>query len=137
MDFHNAFLHGDLEEEVYMKFPPGFSHSDPTKICWLRKFLYGLQQAPRCWFAKLSQALIKFGFEQSYEDYSLFSFIKGDVEICVLIYVDDLVIASNNLDRLEKFKAYLCICFHMKDLGRLKYFLGIEVARSDEGIFLS
>ena len=111
MDVHNAFLHGDLEEEVYMKFPPGFSHSDPTKICWLRKSLYGLQQAPRCWFAKLSQALIKFGFEHSYEDYSLFSFIKGDVEICVLIYVDDLVIASNNLDRLEKFKAYLVYAF--------------------------
>ena len=80
---------------------------------------------------------MKFGFQQSYEDYSLFTFIKGDDEIRVLIYVDDLVIASNNLVRLEKFKAYLGTCFHMKDLGRLKYFLGIEVARSDEGIFLS
>lgn len=135
MDVHNVFLHGDLEEEVYMTFPPGFSHSDPTKVCRLRKSLYGLRQAPRCWFAKLSQALTKFGFEQSYEDASLFIYIKGEVEIRVLVYVDDLVIASNCLEWLEKFKTYLGTCFHMKDLGRLKYFLGIEVARSDEGIF--
>ena len=65
----------------------------------------------------------------------MFIYIKGEVEIRVLVYVDDLVIASNCLERLEKFKTYLGTCFHMKDLGRLKYFLGIEVARSDEGIF--
>ena len=137
MDVQNAFLHGDLEEEVYMKLPPGFAHSDPNKVCRLRKSLYGLRQAPHCWFAKLSQALIKFGFIQSYSDYSLFSYTKDDCVIKVLVYVDDLVIASNDLPRLIKFKAYLNQCFRMKDLGKLKYFLGIEVARSEEGIFLS
>ena len=137
MDVHNAFLLRDLEEEVYMKLPPWFTNSDPNKVCRLRKSLYGLRQAPRCWFAKLSQALIKFGFTQSYSDYSLFSYTKDDCEIKVLVYVDDLVIASNDLPRLIKFKAYLSQCFRMKDLGKLKYFLGIEVARSEEGIFLS
>ena len=137
MDVHNVFLHGDLEEEVYMRFPPGFSHSDPKKVCRLRKSLYGLRQAPRCWFAKLSQALFKFGFEQSYSDYSLFTYSRNGTEIRVLVYVDDLVIACNNSDKLTKFKAYLGKCFHMKDLGKLKYFLGIEVARSAEGIYIS
>lgn len=65
MDVRNDFLHGDLEEKVYMKFPPGFKHSDPTKVCWLRKSLYGLRQAPRCWFQKLHTSLTDFGFSQS------------------------------------------------------------------------
>lgn len=137
MDVHNAFLHGDLEEEVYMRLPPGFTHSDPRKVCRLRKAIYGLKQASRCWFAKLSNALLEFGFVQAYEDYSLFIYTKDSKEVRVLVYVDDLVLASNDLSLLTKFKTYLGDCFRMKDLGKLKYFLGIEVARSDEGIFLS
>lgn len=72
MDVHNAFLHGDLEEEVYMKLPQGFSCSDKTKVCRLKKSLYGLRQAPRCWYSKLSTALRRYGFSQKYSDYSLF-----------------------------------------------------------------
>lgn len=73
MDVHNAFLHGDLDEEVYMKMPLGFVTSQPNKVCRLRKSLYGLRQAPRCWFAKLAAALKKYGFLQSQSDYSLFT----------------------------------------------------------------
>ncbi|RVW71061.1 Retrovirus-related Pol polyprotein from transposon RE2 [Vitis vinifera] len=112
MDVHNAFLHGDLEEEVYMKLPPGFERSDPNLVCRLRKSLYRLKQAPRCWFAKLVMA------------------IKG------YVYVDDLIISGNDSAALKTFKAYLSDCFKMKDLGVLKYFLGIEVARSSAGLFL-
>lgn len=137
MDVHNVFLHSDLEEEVYMKLPQGFRHSDPTKVCRLHKSLYGLKQAPRCWFAKLSTSLKEYGFTQSYKDYSLFIYRKDAIEMRVLVYVDDLLICGNNDDALSAFKGYLGTCFHMKDLGKLKYFLGLEVSRNDEGIFLS
>ena len=137
MDVHNAFLHGDLDEEVYMKLPLGFRHSQPNKVCRLHKSLYGLKQAPRCWFEKLTTALKEFGFIQSYSDYSLFIYTRGQIEMRVLVYVDDLLICGNDTSSLSSFKEYLGTCFHVKDLGKLKYFLGLEVARNDEGIFLS
>ena len=137
MDVHNAFLHGDLKEEVYMKLPQGFQTDDPSKVCRLKKSLYGLKQAPRCWFAKLTSALKTFGVKQSYADYSLFTYIKDGKSLRVLVYVDDLVIAGNDLVMLEKFKVYLSKCFKMKDLGEMKYFLGIEIARGPQGMFLS
>ncbi|KAL9447401.1 hypothetical protein AB3S75_014963 [Citrus x aurantiifolia] len=137
MDVHNAFLHGDLAEEVYMQLPPGFSTTSSGKVCRLRKSLYGLRQAPRNWFAKLAGALKSFGFDQSYADYSLFTFVRHDISIHVLVYVDDLIIAGNNTTAISAFKAYLSRCFHMKDLGALKYFLGIEISRGPTGMFLS
>lgn len=136
MDVHNAFLHGDLQEEVYMKLPPGFKCSNPNLVCRLRKSLYGLKQAPRCWFAKLVTALKKYGFRQSYSDYSLFTYMHGMVQVNVLVYVDDLIISGNNHEAIKHFKTYLSNCFKMKDLGPLKYFLGLEVARNPTGVFL-
>lgn len=137
MDVHNAFLHGDLKEEVYMQMPPGFQSTAPGKVCRLRKSLYGLKQAPRFWFAKLTTALKKFGFVQSYSDYLLFSYVKGNKSVRVLIYVDDLILTGNDPTMMSKFKVYLSKCFKIKDLGRAKYFLGIEIARGAEGMFLS
>lgn len=137
MDVHNAFLHGELQEEVYMKMPPGFTTQQPGMVCKLKKSLYGLKQAPRCWFAKISAALKDYGFHQSFSDYSLFTLHKGSVQLVVLVYVDDLIIYGNDRMAIQKFKLYLCDCFHMKDLGPLKYFLGVEVGRSPTGIFVS
>ncbi|CAE6232436.1 unnamed protein product [Arabidopsis arenosa] len=136
MDVHNAFLHGDLEEEVYMKLPQGFSSPTETRVCRLCKSLYGLKQAPRCWFAKLTAALLKYGFSQKKSDYSLFVYSKNGVSLRILVYVDDLIISGNYAEEIKKFKEYLSMCFHMKDLGFLKYFLGIEVARSPTGFYL-
>ncbi|XP_019056182.1 PREDICTED: uncharacterized protein LOC109115948 [Nelumbo nucifera] len=120
-----------------MQLPPGFKSKDRTKVCKLKKSLYGLRQAPRCWFSKLTTALIQFGFAQTYPDYSLFTYCKHNVRLHVLIYVDDLIIGGNDTTAIVKFKEYLHQCFRMKDLGPLKYFLWIEVARGLEGIFLS
>ncbi|KAJ3690345.1 hypothetical protein LUZ61_019509 [Rhynchospora tenuis] len=137
MDVHNAFLHGDLHEEVYMRMPQGFASSQPGKVCRLKKSLYGLRQAPHMWFSKLAAALKKYGFAQSRADYSLFVYRKSEVFLTVLVYVDDLVVAGNNNEAINQFKKYLCATFHMKDLGQLKYFLGIEIAKGPRGLFLS
>lgn len=139
MDVHNAFLHGDLEEEIYMQLPPGFQSSKPNQVCRLRKSFYGLKQAARCWFSKLSKALLEFGFVQSRKDYSLFSYVNNTKNIClhILVYVDDFIIAGNDIVIIQRFKTYLNTCFKMKDLGKLKYFLGLEVVRGPEGIFVS
>ncbi|KAJ4790834.1 Retroelement pol polyprotein-like [Rhynchospora pubera] len=136
MDVHNAFLHGDLNEEVYMKLPPGFASTHPGQVCRLRKSLYGLRQAPRMWFSKLVSALETYGFIQSKADYSLFAYRNGNIFITVLVYVDDLVIAGNNGEAILNFKSYLSRAFSMKDLGMLKYFLGIEFARNATGLVL-
>ena len=129
-------LHGNLSEEVYMKMPPGFHSGQPGKVCRLQKSLYGLKQAPKCWFAKLATSLRNYGFRQSYYNYSLFTYQKSLVQLNILIYMDDLIISGNDSATLTNFKQYLCSCFNMKDLGVLKYFLGIEVARNPEGIYL-
>ncbi|KAJ3704813.1 hypothetical protein LUZ61_008518 [Rhynchospora tenuis] len=136
MDVHNAFLHGDLHEEVYMKLPPGFTHSQTGKVCRLRKSIYGLRQAPSMWFSKLTSALESYGFVQSKADYSLFTWHKGNAFLAILVYVDDLVIAGNSECAICEFKQYMSSMFHMKDLGKLKYFLGIEIARGPLGLFL-
>lgn len=136
MDVHNAFLHGDLNEEVYMRMPPGFHSQQQGMVCCLRKSLYGLRQAPRRWFAKLAAVLKNYGFSQSYSDYSLFTFHQHEAHIHVLVYVDDIIVAGNDHAAIQTFKIYLSDCFHMKDLGVLKYFPGIKVARGPDGIFL-
>ena len=136
MNVNNAFLHDDLEEEVYMRLPLDFSSSSPAKVCKLRKSLYGLRQAPRQWFAKLSYTLTTYGFVRSYADYSLFTYCMSEVFLALLVYVDDIILADNDSHACTEFKAYLNDCFRIKYLGFLKYFLRIEVARSPRGLFL-
>ncbi|KAK3021301.1 hypothetical protein RJ639_046872 [Escallonia herrerae] len=93
--------------------------------------------SPRNWFSKLSNALRSYGFLQSHADHTLFTYRKGDVFLSVLVYVDDLILAGNNSTACSSFKKYLNDCFKLKDLGPLKYFLGIEAARGPRGLFLS
>lgn len=104
MDVNNEFLHGDLNEMVYMKLPRA---TDSTQVCKLNKSMYGLRQAPCCWFKKLTTVLKQYGFSQSYSDYSLFTFVKGSVRLSILVYVDDLVVAGNDSVAVEALKAYL------------------------------
>ena len=118
MDVHNVFLHGELDEEVYMQMPLGFASPILGKVCRLQKSLYGLRQAPRCWFAKLAAALTSYRFKQSYYDYSFFTYEAQHIQLNVLVYVDDLIIFGNDGTVVQQFKDYLSRCFHMKDLGK-------------------
>jgi histone deacetylase 1/2 len=100
LDVQNAFLHGILEEEVYMRQPPGYGDSTkPDFVCKLDKALSGLKQAPRAWYARLSSKLLSLGFHASKAYTSLFYFNKSGVTVFVLIY-DDIIVTSNN--KLQK-----------------------------------
>ncbi|GKC11224.1 ribonuclease H-like domain-containing protein, partial [Tanacetum coccineum] len=134
LDVNNAFLYGDIIEDVYMTLPDGYTSESKSKVCKLNKSLYGLKQASRQCNAKLTAALIEHGFEQSKFDYSLYVKHKGDVFIALLVYVDDIVITGNNEVEINNFKKFLSSKFLIKDLGELKYFLGIEVLKIDKGL---
>jgi Reverse transcriptase (RNA-dependent DNA polymerase)/Integrase core domain/gag-polypeptide of LTR copia-type/GAG-pre-integrase domain len=138
MDVKNAFLQGELEEEVYMDLPQGLTMFDKKDVvCRLKKAIYGLKQSPRAWYGKLSTFLIKIGFKRSESDASMFTQKTSNGIVVILIYVDDLVITGDNLNGIESLKLQLKREFDIKDLGNLKYFLGIEIARSGKGLFLS
>ncbi|KAK9062368.1 hypothetical protein SSX86_019554 [Deinandra increscens subsp. villosa] len=137
LDINNAFLYGELNEDVYMCPPEGYYSKNETKVCKLVKSLYGLKQAPRMWNEKLVSVLNELGFEQSKCDYSLFIKSSKESFLALLVYVDDIILTGNNLNELNKIKSLLQSKFMIKDLGELKYFLGIEVIKSDAGICLS
>ena len=138
MDVKNAFLHGELEEEVFMRLPPGHPQShEPDLVCRLHKSIYGLKQSPRAWYAKLSSVLTTVGFKRSNADSSLFVRTGTAGKLVVLVYVDDLIITGDNMDEITKLKHSLQQRFAIKDLGILRYFLGIEMATSPKGFFLS
>lgn len=137
-DVKNAFLHGDLEEEIYMELPPGYDyHGSSSVVCKLDKALYGLKQSPRAWFGRFSGAMKKYGYNQSDSDHTLFIRRNGEKLTLLIIYVDDMIITGNDEEEITELQEKLSKEFEMKNLGKLKYFLGIEVARSNEGIFLS
>ncbi|XP_031098345.1 potassium channel AKT1-like [Ipomoea triloba] len=121
MDVNNAFLHGDLEEEVYMEPPPGCEEGKTGQVCRLIKSLYGLKQASRQWNIKLCVALLSMGFKQSVPDNSLFTKGEGSSFVALLVYVDDIVVASADLNLVQQIKTQLNDQFQIKDLGPLKY----------------
>ncbi|EOY03128.1 Cysteine-rich RLK (RECEPTOR-like protein kinase) 8 [Theobroma cacao] len=135
LDINNAFLYGDLHEDVYMNLPQGYMvkeeyPSNVKLVCKLHKSLYGIKQASRQWNTKVTECLMNYGFVQSKADYSLFTKISNDG------FIDDIVIASSSLDFAVDVKTYLEKSFKLKDLGTPKYFLGLEIARLDKGMLL-
>jgi histone deacetylase 1/2 len=137
LDVQNAFLHGVLEE-VYMRQPPGYEDTRcPSYVCKPEKALYSLKQAPRAWYARLCGKLVQLGFTPSKGDTSLFYYRKGSVTIFVLVYVDDIIVASSSPVATKALLKDLEADFALKDLGDLHYFLGIEVKRKPDGLVLS
>jgi hypothetical protein len=135
LDIKNAFLHVELDEEVYMCQPPGYEDPRfPNHVCKLDKAIYSLKQAPHAWYSKLSNKLIQLGFITSKGDTSLFIYRKEGVVIFLLIYVDDIVVASSSDQVIKALLRDLRHDFALKDLRTLHYFLGIEVEKNKEGI---
>ncbi|XP_071676883.1 uncharacterized protein [Lolium perenne] len=138
LDVQNAFLHGVLDEEVYMRQPPGFADPDrPAHLCRLVKALYGLKQAPRAWHARLGTALRALGFIPSTADTSLFLFQRPQVTMYILVYVDDSILVSSSVTAANRLVSSLRTAFAVKDLGKLHYFLGLEVTHDDTGLSMT
>ncbi|KAG8480506.1 hypothetical protein CXB51_024662 [Gossypium anomalum] len=136
VDVNNAFLNGDLSNEVFMQQPPGYVQVGPNGeklVCRLTKALYGLRQAPCAWFDKLKQYLVSTGFVLSKSDASLFVKVSSDFSLYILVYVDDIVITGSLAVEIDYFVQQLHNKFTLKDMGNLHYFLGIEVSRSSSG----
>lgn len=137
LDVKNAFLHGVLNETMYMEQPPGFIHPQKSQcVCLLKRSLYGLRQAPRAWFDKFSNFLLENGFFCSTADPSLFVLHSGSDIVLLLLYVDDIILIGSSAQLLATLIKKLSLQFHMKDLGYLHYFLGIEAKRTSQDLFL-
>jgi hypothetical protein len=131
MDVKNAFLYGDLQEEIYMEQPLGYANqTHPNLVCRLKKTLYDLKQAPRVWSEKISQYLVTSGFQISNVNFSLYVKNTNHGIVVIVIYVDDLIIIGNSEVDIFDWKKLLKQKFEMKDLGELRYFFDIEVIQS-------
>ncbi|XP_019091080.1 PREDICTED: uncharacterized protein LOC109128695 [Camelina sativa] len=142
LDISNAFLNGDLDEEIYMKLPPGYAELQgeifsPNVVCRLHKSIYGLKQASRQWFLKFKTTLVGFGFETCHGDHTLFVKEANGHFLVVLVYVDDILIATTDATMAYHLRDQLSSVFQLRDLGPPKYFLGIEIARNDERFCLT
>ncbi|XP_019256443.1 PREDICTED: uncharacterized protein LOC109234851 [Nicotiana attenuata] len=137
LDVNNAFLHGDLHEEVYMEVPQGLQVDTPGFICKLKKSLYGLKQASRQWYDKLTESLCSKGYVHFVSDYSFFYKKNGSSTPFVAVYVDDVILTGTDLEEINALKKFLHNKFKIKYPGKLHYFLGLEVFYKDDGVLIS
>ncbi|CAJ2637310.1 unnamed protein product [Trifolium pratense] len=139
MDVKTAFLHGELEETIYMQQPEGFV-KDNSKVCLLKKSLYGLKQSPRQWYRRFDDFLLKTGFVRSNYDSCVYMMKRNEkVILYLLLYVDDILMASSDKQEIQQLKEKLNGEFEMKDLGNAKRILGMDILRdrSKGELFLS
>ena len=141
MDVKTAFLHGDLEEEIYMEQPDGFRVKEKEDyVCRLKKSLYGLKQAPRQWYKKFESVMEQQGYRKTTSDHCVFvQKFSDDDFVILLLYVDDMLIVGRNVTRINVLKKELSKSFAMKDLGPAKQILGMSICRdrASRKLFLS
>ncbi|KAL2226394.1 UNVERIFIED_CONTAM: Retrovirus-related Pol polyprotein from transposon TNT 1-94 [Sesamum indicum] len=132
----NAFLHGTLDEDIYKEGPQGYD-IPKGKVCKLEISLYGLKQASRKWNEEFTNKISEFGFVQCSHDHCLFVKGSGMNLVALLVYVDDILVTSTSKNSIMNVKNYLDKHFSVKHLGNAKYFLGLEMARSEEGLVVT
>ncbi|KAD4385282.1 hypothetical protein E3N88_25450 [Mikania micrantha] len=139
LDVKTAFLNGDLTEEIYIHQPDGFiTRGNEEKVYRLRKALYGLKQAPRAWYSKIDGYFHRHGFIKSYSEPTLYVKKVQDKDIMyVCLYVDDIVCTSSSMSMISEFKESMQEEFEMSDMGLLRYFLGLEVTQTENGVFIN
>ncbi|GJW13026.1 retrovirus-related pol polyprotein from transposon TNT 1-94 [Tanacetum coccineum] len=138
MDVKTAFLNGNLREEVYVSQPDGFVDPDkPNYVYKLKKALYGLKQAPRAWYDMLSSFLISNDFSKGSVDPTLFIRREGNELILVQIYVDDIIFAASTPELCDLFAKIMCSKFKMSMMGKISFFLGLQISQSPRGIFIN
>ncbi|WCJ22400.1 Retrovirus-related Pol polyprotein from transposon RE1 [Euphorbia peplus] len=134
---NNAYLHGSIDEEIYMVPPEGYTKAKKGMVCKLIKSLYGLKQAGRQWNKTFTEKLLEIGFIKSIHDYCLFTRQKEGQFIVLIVYVDDVLISGTSNQQIKEVKQVFHKAFTIKDLGEAKFFLGIELARSSRGMLIS
>ena len=138
MDVKTTFLHGDLEEEIYMKQPEGFIVKGKNElVCKLKKSLYGLNQSPRMWYKKFDTYIVGLGFVRSKDDHYVYSKQFGDHFINIVLYVDDMFLIENNKDVIKEVKSQLSSKFDIKDLCDTNFILGMEIRRDHANKMIS
>ncbi|KAE8679209.1 Retrovirus-related Pol polyprotein from transposon TNT 1-94 [Hibiscus syriacus] len=140
LDVKTAFLHGNLEEEIYMLQPEGFEEDEKKNlVCRLNKSLYGLKQAPRCWYKRFDSFIMCLGYNRLTDPCAYFKRSGDNDFVILLLYVDDMLVAGPNKDHIEELKAQLAREFEMKDLGSANKILGMQIHRdrSNRKIWLS
>ncbi|KAL5787126.1 hypothetical protein ACOSP7_004075 [Xanthoceras sorbifolium] len=122
-----------------MSQPPGFEEKLGGKtVCKLNKSLYGLKQSPQAWFARFSTVIKKLRYIQGHTDHTMFvKHSEGEIVTILIVYVDVIIVTGNDPKEIEGIKQMMAKEFEVKDLGALRYFLGMEVARSKKGISVS
>jgi hypothetical protein len=139
LDVKSAFLHGELSEEVYVEQPRGYElYENPHKVYKLKKALYGLKQAPRAWFSRIEAHFLTEGFEKCHNEHTLFTKTSKEGKILIVsLYVDDLIFTENDEAMFNEFKSSMVREFDMTDLGKMRYFLGIEIFQMADGTYIS
>ncbi|CAL1390263.1 unnamed protein product [Linum trigynum] len=137
LDVKNDFLNGELDREIYMEQPRGFESINTNYVCKLKKALYGLKQAPRAWYGNIGEFLLQCGYSVTPSDSSLFVKEQYGKLAIVLVYVDDLIVTGDDEEEINRTRMNLSIRFQIKELGELKQFLGFEVEKREDGLFLS
>jgi hypothetical protein len=137
MDVKFTFLHGALQEEIYMEQPPSYVQNDSRLVFLLNNSLYGLKQAPRAWYAKMDSFLRDTNFSQCYSNANVYTKKVGNHLIILVFYVDDLILIGGDPKLLNHVKSNLDRKFEMANLGYLHYFLILQVLQTKKGISLS